>query len=213
MIHRANDGSLPRREVGWGRFEADTVRLLTCEDDEALVVFQGKLPRGYYLRARVPLPSRSLRGNVRISSTILIAPETDPENADAYTRGGLEIHFRPDARRRRKTTDGRTPKHASTRPFFSLKNMYGKGEYELREDGKWEPCRKGTQRLRAASLHLPVFDIYHHVREDTDREEIAYAMVISLQAPKVTDLYDQVLRTFANVLVPLRSQIQIQVRT
>jgi hypothetical protein len=211
MIHRASDGKHPRRQVGWGRFEGDTPRLLTCDDDEALVVFQDELPKGYYLRAPVPIPKTVMRGMVAITATLLIAPQVDPQNADSYTRGGLEIAFRPDSRVHRKYGDGKTSRHASTKPFFSARNMYGRGEYLLREEGKWEPCRKGSQRFRASSLHNPVFDIYHHAREEQDDTPVPYALVVSLRAPKVVDLYNQVVRSYTHILTQLRPQLQIQV--
>ena len=51
MVHRADPGSHNRAEVGWGRFEGDLERLITCDDDESLVVYQGALPVGEHLRA------------------------------------------------------------------------------------------------------------------------------------------------------------------
>lgn len=79
MVHRADPGGHGRPEIGWGRFESDAVRLITCEDDEALVVYQGILPVGERLRARVPVPREPLLGMVQLSATLVIAPEVDPE--------------------------------------------------------------------------------------------------------------------------------------
>jgi subtilase family protein len=213
MIHRAEGGDRPKSQVGWGRFQQDTLRLLTCDDDEALVVFQSELPKGYFLRAPVPLPRQALSGFVTISATIVIAPEVDPENADAYTRGGLEISFRPDSRNLREYEDGRTSKHAKPIPFFSPVNMYGRGEYDLREDGKWEPCRKAKRRFQAATLFDPVFDIYHHSRTGPSDSPVPYALIIGIEAPTVHDLYNDVVRTHSHILVPLRPQVQIPIRT
>jgi hypothetical protein len=42
---------------------------------------------------------------------------------------------------------------------------------------------------------------------------IPYAFVVSLKAPKVKDLYNRVVRAYAQQLVPLRPQTRIQVRT
>jgi hypothetical protein len=63
----------------------------------------------------------------------------------------------------------------------------------------------------------PCFDIYYHHRESgmkaTDPKPISYAFVVSIKAPMVADLYDRVVRAYANVLVPLKPQIRIPVRT
>ena len=74
LIHRADAGSHKRNEVGWGKFEHDMNRLITCEDNEALVIYQGNLPVGEHLRALIPLPSGSLSGFLFITSTLVIAP-------------------------------------------------------------------------------------------------------------------------------------------
>ena len=72
-------------------------------------------------------------------------------------------------------------------------------------------------QLKAASLSNPCFDIYYHHRENgtaaTDPSPIPYALVVSLKAPNVPDLYNQVVRNYANILMPLRPSIQLQVRT
>ncbi len=216
MIHRADRAGHSASEVGWGRFESDIAQLLTCEDHEAVVVFQGELPVGEHLRSPLPLPKGPLTGDVTISATLLIAPAVDPQHATAYTRSGLEISFRPDSRKYR-VADGRQSAHPKTKPFFSRKNMYGASEADAREDGhKWEPCRKNTRKYRSSSLHEPCFDIYYHHREGTtkatDPQPIPYALIIGISAPKMRDFYPRVVRTYANQLIQLRPKVQIQVR-
>jgi hypothetical protein len=219
LIHRAvtEDGH-DWKEVGWGRFETDPLRLITCDDDEALVVFQGELPVGEHLRSPVPMPPSPLKGEVSLSATLVIAPEVDPEHPSAYTRSGLEVAFRPHSGKYPKRTDGKRPQHAKTRPFFSGVLLYGQPEGVLREDGhKWEPCLRSQLTFRASSLSSPCFDIYYHHRESgmkaTVPQPIPYALIVGLKAPKVVDLYDRVVRTYANILVPIQPQLRIQVRT
>lgn len=220
LIHRAHaEDSHQRKHVGWGRFEADPLQLVTCDDDEALVVFQGELPVGEHLRAPIPINSVALEGDVLLAASLVIAPEVDPEHPGTYTRSGLEVAFRPHAARFTKPKDGRKQaKHAKTRSFFSPANLYGQSESSLREDGhKWEPCLHHEERLRSSSLSEPCFDIYYHHRESgmkvVDPQPIPYAFVVSLKAPKVKDLYNRVVRAYANQLVPLRPQTRIQLRT
>lgn len=217
MIHRADRAGHDAAEVGWGRFETDVAQMLTCEDYEAIVIFEGELPVGEHLRAPVPLPRGGLTGAITISATLLIAPQVDPEHATAYTRSGLEVFFRPDSRKYRAYPDGRVSAHPKTNPFFSKKSTFGVSEADLRDDGlKWEPCRKQSKVRRASGLHEPCFDIYYHHREGTTRAAdpapIPYALIIGMSAPKTKDFYPRVVRTYANQLIQLRPKIQIQVR-
>ncbi|WP_027938146.1 S8 family peptidase [Anaeroarcus burkinensis] len=216
MIHRAEQGENCLTDVGWGRFEADYDKEVTCEDDEALVVFQGELPCKDYLRVPIPLPEGLLKGMVTISATLVIAPEVDPGFPNVYTRGGLEVIFRPDLIKFKVAKDGSIAQTPNTKSFFSQKNICGISEIDLRAEGyKWETCLKATQRFQSKSLNQSCFDIYYHRRcEGTARgkaKPIAYAFIVSVKAPKVPDYYARVARTYANVLVPLRPKVRIQI--
>jgi hypothetical protein len=217
MIHRADDAGQPRAEVGWGRFEPDFQNLMTCDDDESLTVYQGSLPVGMHLRALVPMPDKALKGKVTLTATLLIAPEVDPDHPGAYTRSGLEVSFRPHEDTFTEYPDGTRSAHPKSKSFFSAKNLYGPIEAQARAAHyKWEPCVKYSQRMNASSLKSPCFDIYYHHRQSgqaaTLPQPVNYALIISLKAPKVPDLYNQTVRSYANILVALRPQIQITVR-
>lgn len=218
LIHRARtEEGHELKHVGWGRFESDPLQLITCDDDEALVVFQGELPVGEHLRAPIPINNVQLTGKVVLSASLVISPEVDPEHPGTYTRSGLEVSFRPHSGKRPSPRDGKQSKHAKTRSFFSSANLYGQSEAALRDDGhKWEPCLHHEERLLASSFSEPCFDIYYHHRESgmkvVDPQPIPYAFVVSLKAPKVKDLYNRVVRAYANQLVPLRPQTRIPVR-
>ena len=96
--------------------------------------------------------------------------------------------------------------------------MYGSAEYRFREDGsKWEPCLKSSKRFNSSSLHKPCFDIYYHHREGgtagTPEEAVEYAFVIGMKAPKTPDLYNQTVRAYSQILVPLAPRIEIPIST
>jgi hypothetical protein len=218
MIHRADSLGHSMIEVGWGYFESDVSRLITCEDDEVLVLYQGELPVGKHLRAPIPMPKSQIEGMITITATLVIASETDPEHPGAYTRSGLEVVFRPHMDKFNKSKEGQHSKHPKTKSFFSAKNMYGETEYELREDGhKWEPCLKNAQSFKSSSLKDPCLDIYYHHREGVaitkDRKPIPYSLVISVKAPEAPDFYNQIVRAYTNILIPLRPQVQILVHS
>jgi hypothetical protein len=219
LVHRADvPNGLATSEAGWGRFESDPEKLITCEDHEALVIYQGDLPIGEHLRAPVPLPLEPLEGMVEVAATLLISTEVDPGYPSAYTRSGLTVSFRPHADKFINYDDGTVSRHPKTRSFFSATNMYGASEFTLREDGqKWEPCLKGQTSMRFSSLKLPCFDIYNHRREEgavsvSANSNASYALVVTVRARRVRDLYDRVIRAYANVLIPLRPKVRIEIK-
>lgn len=217
LIHRTAEGVEDRSEIGWGRFEEDPLRLITCEDTEAIAIYQGNLPVGRHLRSPVPMPGGKLNGSVTISATMLISPEVEPEHPGSYTKSGVEVVFRPNMQRFKTYDDGTTSSQPEPKPFFNQKNMYAEAEYQFREDGhKWEPCLSSRKRMRASSLLRPCFDIYYHRRDagtsPASQSPIPYALVVTLSAPKVADLYNRVVRAHAGVLVPIQPRIHIPVR-
>ena len=216
MVHRADPGSHDRSEVGWGRFETDLDRLITCDDDESLVVYQGVLPVGEHLRADLPMPDFTLKGMVNLTATLVIAPEVDPEFPGAYTRSGLEVSFRPHSDKYTEYPDGKVSTHPKTKSFFSAANLYGAEESSMREAMyKWEPCLRHVERLRASSLKEPRFDIYYHHRQSARAAEmpqpIPYALIVSLKSAKNPELYNGTVRAYSNILVPLRPRVRITV--
>jgi hypothetical protein len=216
MIHRASRSSNEYTDVGWGRFENDPNSLITCDDTEALVVYEEELPIGRELRVSVPMPKEQLNGLVTITATLVIAPDVDPAFPGAYTRSGLDVFFRPHSAKYTVYNDGTVSKHPTTAAFFSDSNLYGASESILREeDCKWETCRKHSRAFRATSLYEPCFDIKYHQRREGHPAEndkpIKYAFVISLECKKIPDLYNRVVRSYANILVPLRPRLRIPV--
>ena len=218
MIHRAQDDDKDRHEVGWGRFELDPDLMITCPDDEGVIIYQGMLPVGTHLRAPIPMPGTPLTGMVTITATVLIAPSVYPEFVASYTGSGFEAIFRPHNGQFKSYPDGRRSHHPKSKPFFSEIAMYGGGEFELREGGlKWEPCVKRTRRFQAKSLSSPAFDIYNHSRQPGSRigtdSEVPYALIITIKAPKIPDLYNRIVRAHAGVLIPIAPKLRVAANT
>jgi hypothetical protein len=88
---------------------------------------------------------------------------------------------------------------------------------ELPVDGHmWEPCLHHTESMHSDTLKEPCFDMYYNHRESgmtaVDPKPIPYALVVSLKAPEVANLYDRVVRAYAQVLLPIRPKLRIPVR-
>ena len=217
MLHRAKKSkSHNQTEIGWGHFEDNPDKLITCEDDEALVVFQGELPLKQYLRAIIPMPTSLQKGKITIRATLVISPEVDPEHPGTYTRSGLEVHLRPNESMYKTYDNGRISTYPKSVSFFSASNMYGAAEYDLRKEGiRWESCIRGERTFLASKLKNPLFDIYYHSRRGGATVDnitpIPYALIISMQSKNNRDLYDRVVRTYSNILLPIRPRMRIKI--
>jgi len=210
LVHAADPLSHDSLEVGWGKVPDDLLEIIACPAGVARVVYQGELKPGKYLRAQLPLPVGGLQGNIRLKATFCYASPTDPQDAVAYTRAGLEISFRPSDK---KVKDGKA--NAETKGFFSMRKYAT--EAERRSDlGKWETVLHAHKSMRGSSLENPVFDIHYNARESgaatTGAEKIRYALIITVEAPKHADLYNDILRAYAKMLVPIQPKIALPIR-
>ncbi|OMP76271.1 S8 family peptidase [[Flexibacter] sp. ATCC 35208] len=218
LIHSAERVDLPMFEVGWGRIARTLDDIVVCEDHIMRVVFQGSISASKYIRVPIPLPAGQLSGKVTIKATLCYATDVDPHHPGNYTRSGLEVTFRPNRNSKRKVKEGENePLHASSKTFFGNSAKAAQTEDELRRDAwKWENCIHAQNRFLGKSLVEPVFDIHYNARmdghNDTKKQELQYALVVTVEAPKVTDLYDQVVRRYATQLEQLQPVIDIPVR-
>ena len=211
LIHTTEVCEYPYEDVGRGRVARSVQDIAMCGDDTIRVVYQGKVAPARYIRARIPVPSGAIPGMVTITATLCYATEVDPHHPGNYTRAGLEAAFRPHDQKRKKATQI----HADTRSFFG-RAQKGLMEEELRRDAwKWENCLHSVVAFQGRSLRNPVFDIHYNARlEGRDfapDDELAYALVVSVQAKKVTDLYDRVVRRYATLIEPLRPVVEIPI--
>jgi hypothetical protein len=72
-----------------------------------------------------------------------------------------------------------------------------------------------TSRMRGATLKNPVFDIHYNARQDagpTGRARpIAYALVVTIEAPKHTDLFSTILAEY-KTLIAIEPEIALPLR-
>lgn len=215
MIHAAEPLDHPRNEVGWGRVPDSHRELMECADTVVKVLYQGEIQPGRYLSVPLPLTRVALQGMVKITATVCFHSKTDPQDPPNYTKSGIEIHFRPHSQRHNESENGVGT--VKTKSFFSASDHYA-SEQELRRDQhKWETVLKTSKRFRSDSLYEPSFDIHYLAREaggpSQSGELLKYAMVISIEAAKVGDLYNQVVRSYATILQQLRPRSEIGVST
>lgn len=212
LVHGTDSGGHPQDEVGWGRLPDNLDDLVLCPDGSVRVVYQDEITAARYRRIHVPLPQNGLTGKVEITATFCFATPVDPEHPGNYTKSGLSVVFRPN----RNKFGREDAVHAASESFFQPKNLYPT-EQQLRDDAhKWETCLHASKRKLATSLDGPVFDIHYNARangrDDARAERIRYALVLTIDAPKVKDLYDRVVRAYRAQLQPLMPVLEVPVR-
>ncbi|MCZ7497297.1 S8 family peptidase [Agrobacterium tumefaciens] len=213
LIHTAEESSISAEEVGRGRVARTMDEILLCDDDTVRVIYQGNISARSYVRAPIPVPLEEMSGKVQITATICYKTLTDPHHPGNYTRAGLEIAFRPKDDKRKD--DDKL--HADTQSFFG-KAQKGLTEGDLRRDAwKWENTLHASVGFLGKSLRNPAFDIHYNARlESRDfapEDELRYALVVSVKAKRVGDLYDQIVRRYQAQLEPLRPVVDIPIRT
>lgn len=210
LVHAADHGGYDKFEVGWGKTAENIMDIITCPPGVARVVYQGELKPGKYLRAPLPLPREGLTGRIRLKATFCYASTIDPQDACSYTRAGLEVTFRPH--------DGKLKagkNNPNSKSFFEL-NKYSREEERRSDMGKWETVLHNEVCMLGGSLREPVFDIHYNAREiggaTRNADKIRYALVLTVEAPKHANLYNDILRTYSSILTPIQPQISLPVR-
>jgi len=213
LIHTTEACDYACEEVGRGRVARSVQDIVLCDDDTVRVVYQGNIAPTRYIRAPIPLPSGTIPGKVTITATLCYPTGVDPNHPGNYTRAGLEPTFRPHDQKRKD------PKqiHADSKSFFG-KTQSGLMEDELRRDAwKWENCLHTSVTLQGKSLRNPVLDIHYNARQGgrnfAPKEKLPYALVVSVHAKHLGDLYDTIVRKYARQLEAMRPVVEIPVTT
>jgi hypothetical protein len=198
------------RDVGWGKPPEDLMDIITCGPGVVRMVYQGHLTPEKYLRARLPLPARGLRGMVTLSATFCFASPTAPQDAASYTRAGLEITFRPSDEKRKAGT-----RPADTRSLFSPRKSTPGAEPRTGH-GRWETVLHDSQRMRSSSLKNPAFDIHYYARQGGASARYAgsipYALILTVNAPRCPDIYNDILKANGHALVQVLPKVALPVR-
>lgn len=213
LIHTAETSDYPCEDVGRGRVARSVQDIVLCDDDTVRVVYQGSIAPTRYIRAPIPVPSGIIPGKVTITATLCYPTGVDPHHPGNYTRAGLEPTFRPHDQKRKDTSQV----HADSKSFFG-KTQSGLMEDELRRDAwKWENCLHTSVTFMGKTLRNPVLDIHYNARlggrNFAPKEDLPYALVISVRAKHLDDLYDKIVRKYARQLEALRPVVEIPVTT
>lgn len=218
LVHHAAGDLANRTESGWGLLSHGLGDLVLCDDYEAHIVYQRQMPTTGAVRLYLPVPP-GLTGNVEIKATFSFYCDVDPEDAINYTRGGLEIQFRPDTTQLPPPymKDGKliTPTVPASESFFSAKNFYATEHMQRDDAQKWETTLTRSKTKRVSSLAQPAFDVSYIAREHghggVRTSNMKFALVLTLRNRSAPDLYDRVIVSSGNRLQPMRPRAGVQV--
>lgn len=218
LVHQADLGDHHKHEAGWGMLSHGLGDLVLCNDYEAHIVYQRQMPLTGSVRLYLPVPD-GLTGFVDIKATFSFFCDVDPEDAINYTRGGLDIQFRPDTttiplpyKKGEKTI---TPTVPASESFFSAKNFYAT-EHMSRDDAqKWETTLSAEKRKTAKLLKQPAFDVSYIAREHGHNgrrpANMKFALVLTLRNAKAKDLYDRVIVSSGNRLQAMKPRVGVTI--
>jgi hypothetical protein len=232
-IHAAeSDDEAPWEEIGHGRLHRTHDVLLNCPEERVTVLFQGTASRDQVDRLYLPYPdSAERRGNVSVRWTLAYTSPTDPAEALEYTEASLDAVFRPHQFVHTATEGGRSRAIHVIAESEEVQRIYERngsisdnprskgrsttGEAGRRAAGKWETVRHDRVGVRATGLSRPVLDISYLARHQGEllgtAPPLPYAVVVTVEAARGIDLYEQVLAAYPR-LMPLRIEVQPRVR-
>lgn len=216
LVHsaRCEDGH-ERKHCGWGRIPLDFNEIVATSGDSVRVVYQGSLSPAEWINVPIPMPSEQLTGMVTISASLCYFTDTNPEDPVNYTKAGMEIRFRPHSQKRKNGSDQVYP---DSKSFFQ-KRQVDLYDDELNHNAHfWETTLTASKKMRASSLHEPVFNLHYNARDGGGRagesaQPIDYSMVITITAPRHADLYASTSSRYRTQLEALQPVIQIPVMT
>jgi hypothetical protein len=213
LVHTTEQCDHACEEVGRGRVARSVEDIVLCDDDTVRVVYQGSIAPARYIRAPIPIPTGAIPGKVTITATLCFPTGVDPHHPGNYTRAGLEPTFRPHDQKRKDAKQA----YPDSKGFFG-KTQSDLFEDELRRDAwKWENCLHARVTFMGSSLRNPVLDIHYNARQEgrnfAPKQELPYALVVSVHAKHLGDLYDKIVRKYARQLEALRPVIDIPVTT
>jgi hypothetical protein len=225
----------PVDEVGFGRLLERYDERWNCQPNEATILYRDTIERDQVISLPFPFAADVVAGRmVDLVWTLVFTAPTDPTDAVDYTQAGLEVVFRPHARRyafrdpatnRSVELDVQEQRQEAldqlaagavlsalpaTRPSERHRN-----EALQREEGKWETALHYSKRMRANGLYDPQVTVNYLAREDgrlTAAAPLPFAMLVTLRGPQGVKLYDAIRQRY-QMLVPLTARIPLRLRT
>lgn len=237
LIDRALPSEDEFSKVGWGILPSSAEDVIECGANDVTILYEGTLSPRMSWRLPFLLPTGfTSNSKVFFDWTIVYAPDVDPSAADEYTLAGLELQFRPNARKftfwrpdQRKTwrvslDDVQKVAELKAEGWRQSKQPAPDGggqkdERRLRaSEAKWDTVVRGQRRKVSRSVFDPALTISMVGRGSWQGDQLTpqarYAAVLRVRiADRSTDLYALTLSSFPKLkALQLRSRIEIENR-
>ncbi|WP_082575802.1 S8 family serine peptidase [Arthrobacter sp. Soil762] len=216
---------LPVTEVGHGALREDWEFISDDEGQIAHVLFEGVISRDEFIPLLLPVPDAATSSSISLRYTLATSTAVDPKDPVEYTKAGLTIRIRPDARKfvfskknaktynlhlvrdkaliAQLTANGWT---AATDPVSMSLGYRGNTETVLREEGKWDTLRTFSRKFQTGNVYRPRVELSHLAREDgrltNNAPDLSWALLVTLEGPKDVAMHDLVRSQFP-ILTPL----------
>ena len=159
-------------EVGHGRFLSRYGDAIHCSANEVHLHYHAAIARHEIVGLTLPLPNMEIPGRVKIRWTLVTLSPIDDSQSVEYTEAGLEVTFRPHTRMFNFTRDGETivadiddseaivellqdGYRVGDEPVGKTPSSRGRGEYLLRDEGKWDTVRQWVRGYDSLELFEP----------------------------------------------------------
>lgn len=224
----------PLQEVGFGRIRERFDDVWQSGDSSVTVLYQDSIARDQGVALRLPWPDGIGAGRVSIRWTLAFTSATDPTDPVDYTRAGIDVVFRPHARRLPfvDSSTGRQLGVVDIDDVASVTSLLAAGarpaslpatrspervfpsERTLRDSGKWETTIHHRDRMLASSLFRPELNLAYLARDSgllvrDNVPPLEYSLLVTIDGPP--GLYDAVRQQYA-VLTEVRPEISIAIR-
>jgi hypothetical protein len=212
LIHNTFKNNFSCEHVGWGKFNTKPTQIMTCNDNEIKVLYQGEVERGKRYKAEIPYPDEGFSGNIDIIATFCFFTSVSTEHSTNYSNYGLE------AKLYKTNSKGNT---GSVSEFFKASNVYTDGvhitETSLRRDFyKWETTVKGELlNKRGESIIEPYFIVKHNVRDpdgapSSKKNKLKFALVVNVIAHDMNNLHNLIENKYGELEV-MNPRIELKI--
>ncbi|MAS95008.1 MAG: hypothetical protein CMO55_17570 [Verrucomicrobiales bacterium] len=234
VIHSAEHPlNRPDHDFGHGVVPEQMMDILSCDENEVTIAYQGPIPLKSSVKLPLLLPSGAVsEGQIHFKWTVAILPEVDPLHSDDYTKYCVEASFYPNSKQYAfnppKFPAGRKREilhleddqdrvaellgqgyRQSALPRSDSGNKY-KTESAHRDEMKWEPIVKRVVTKRANSVDEP-FLVLDAIPRHESSGRLDYAVVVSMRATRNVDLYGEILQRYP-ALQPIRLRSEAELR-
>ncbi len=222
LVHTAkHPDNKADKYMGHGIANPNVDDILSCVGNEVTTIYQAKIMPMHSIKLELPyIKGLNYKGKVKVTWTIALATNIEPQNTEDYTSSCIEDTFYPNiskfllekdenGKKKRKTINIKTQKEElnellsggwiignNPKSYSEFDNKY-KPEFERKKNFKWDTIIKRTCRIKYSELENPYIILHAMDRGKTTGDYINYAVVVTLEYENCEeDVYDLTLKEY-----------------